>query len=213
VLRDPREPDEYCYVAAVRSLVDAAVRVRRSRKSVAPRLSKRTIGRMSQKSDSSLRFGPDFVAEYRRRVGRRPPEQRQLTYEIAVSDEFAPWRQWLDEQLALLPAAAADVMARRIWLDEHFWPVNFELATGAGLRAAGFAAVYEQEWSGLTPDWTVLSDLGQPCAFVEVHTDQPPSEAFGRMRTKTGASCICGMPRPTLEVTGRTTGIRAIVVS
>jgi hypothetical protein len=128
------------------------------------------------------RFGPDFVAQHRRRYGKRPPEQRQLTYDIAVNDEHEPWRQWLDDQLALLPTGAANAMAHRIWLDEHFWPVNFELATGAGLRAAGLSVAYERSWAGATPDWTVLSQAGRPLAFVEVHTDQPPSDTFSRMR-------------------------------
>lgn len=73
-------------------------------------------------------------------------------------------------------------MARRLWLDEHFWPVNFELAAGAGLRTAGLNVAYEQDWDGLTPDWTVLSQDGKPLAFVEVHTDQPPSSTFSHMR-------------------------------
>lgn len=128
------------------------------------------------------RFGPDFVAEHQRNYGKRQPEQRQLTYDIAVNEDCAPWRQWLDDQLAVLPARAADAMARRIWLDEHFWPVNFEIATGAGLRAVGLAVAYEQNWDGLTPDWTILSESGNPLAFVEVHTDQPPSGVFGHMR-------------------------------
>jgi hypothetical protein len=69
-----------------------------------------------------------------------------------------------------------------VWLDEHFWPVNFELATGAGLRAAGLRTVYEEVWDGLSPDWTVLSDSGTPLAFVEFHTDMPAPETFGQMR-------------------------------
>ncbi len=132
--------------------------------------------------DVPRRLGPDFVAEHRRKYGKRPPEQRQLTYDIAVNDDCAPWREWLDDQLALLPARAAEAMASRIWLDEHFWPVNFELATGAALRAAGLNVAYEQDWDGVTPDWTVLSEDGKPLAFVEVHTDQPPSNTFSQMR-------------------------------
>jgi len=62
------------------------------------------------------------VAEHRRRYDRRPPEQRQLTYDIAVEDRYGAWRQWLDDQLALLPALAARAMSRKVWLDEHFWP-------------------------------------------------------------------------------------------
>ncbi len=49
------------------------------------------------------RFGPDFVAEHRRRYGKRPPEGQQLTYDIAVEDEYArgrgqpisPWKEKL----------------------------------------------------------------------------------------------------------------------
>ena len=137
---------------------------------------------MDSETEVSRRFGPDFVAEHRRRYATRQPEQRQLTYDIAAGDECADWRQWLDDQLALLPARAADGLARRIWLDEHFWPVNFELAAGAGLRTAGLQVSYEQSWDGLTPDWTVLSDDGKPRAFVEVHTDQPPASTFGQIR-------------------------------
>jgi hypothetical protein len=61
--------------------------------------------------------------------GHRRP--RQLAYDIAVGDEYVSWRQWLDEQLALLPAEDANAMAHRIWLDEHFWTVNFELLGSA----------------------------------------------------------------------------------
>jgi hypothetical protein len=133
-------------------------------------------------SSRPRRFGPDFVEAHHKRYGKRPPEARQLTYDIAVQDEHAPWRQWLDDQLALLQDQASEVLARKVWLDEHFWPVNIELATGAGLRAAGLRAVYEQAWDGLSPDWTVMSDAESPLAFVEVHTDMPASETFGRMR-------------------------------
>ena len=42
--------------------------------------------------------------------------------------------------------------------------------------------MYEEEWDGLSPDWTVLSDSGKPLAFVEVHTDMPASDTFGQMR-------------------------------
>ena len=121
---------------------------------------------------------------HRHRYGKRPPQDRQLTYDIAVQDEHAAWRQWLDDQLALLPDQASEALANKVWLDEHFWPVNFELATGAGLRAAGLRAVYEEVWDGLSPDWTVLSDSGTPLAFVEVHTDMPAPVTFGQMRGK-----------------------------
>ncbi len=139
---------------------------------------------MNVQGNVSRRFGSDFVTEHRRKYGNRPPEQRQLTYDIAAGDECESesWRQWLDDQLALLPAKTADDLARRIWLDEHFWPVNFELAAGAMLRTAGLRVTYERSLSGLTPDWTVLSDDDEPTAFVEVHTDQPPANTFSQMR-------------------------------
>lgn len=127
-------------------------------------------------------FGPEFVAEHRRRYGRRSPEQRQLTYDIAVEDQYAPWRQWLDDQLALLPRRDAAALAGRIWLDEHFWTVNFELAAGAWLRDQGFTVAYERPWDGLTPDWTVLSDSGQPAGFVEVHTHNPTAGTYATMK-------------------------------
>jgi hypothetical protein len=75
-----------------------------------------------------------------------------------------------------LPQPAADALAGKLWLDEHFWTVVIELAAGSGLRTAGLQVAYEQEWDGLTPDWTVLSDTGQPQCFVEVHTDSPSRE-------------------------------------
>jgi hypothetical protein len=138
---------------------------------------------MNQLATPVRRFGPEFVEAHRRRYGHRPAQQRQLTYDIAVLEEYAPWRDWLDEQLALLPPHQADKLARRWLLDEHFWPVIFELATGAGLRAAGLRVVYDREYdNGLTPDWTVLSDRGDPLCLVEVHTHSPPKETFGQMR-------------------------------
>lgn len=117
-----------------------------------------------------------------KRYGKRPPQDRQLTYDIAIQEKYTLWRQWLDDQLALLPEQIAEALARKLWLDEHFWTVNFELAAGAGLREAGLNVAYEQSWDGLSPDWTVLSDSGTPQAFVEVHTDMPTAETFGRMR-------------------------------
>jgi len=137
---------------------------------------------VTAQSSRIRRFGPDFVAEHRRRYGKRPPEARQLTYDIAVQEEYAPWRRWLDNQLALLPDQVSDALAGKVWLDEHFWTVNFELAAGAGLRAAGLIVAYEQTWDGASPDWTVLSDSAKPLAFVEVHTDMPSPETFGQMR-------------------------------
>ena len=141
---------------------------------------------MTAQSSRTRRFGPEFVAEHRRRYGKRPPEARQLTYDIAVQDECAPWRRWLDDQLALLPDQASEALAGKVWLDEHFWAVNFELATGAGLRAAGLSVAYEQTWDGASPDWTVLSDSAKPLAFVEVHTDMPSRKPSGRCGHGTG---------------------------
>ncbi|MCW2938591.1 MAG: hypothetical protein JWN00_1576, partial [Actinomycetia bacterium] len=132
--------------------------------------------------DVTRLLGLDFVAEHRQKYGRLPPEQRQLTYDIAANDRYAPWRLWLDDQFALLPRPVAVAMARRMWLDEHFWPVNFELAAGAGLRATGLEVAYERDWGGATPDWTVLAPDGKPLAFVEVHTDMPPASTFAQMR-------------------------------
>jgi hypothetical protein len=145
------------------------------------------------------RFGPDFVDGHRKRYGKRPPQDRQLTYDIAVRDEYAPWRQWLDDQLAILPDKESDALAGKVWLDEHFWPVTFELAVGDGLRTAGLRAVYEQAWDGLSPDWTILSDSGKPLAFVEVHTDMPAPETFGQMRAWHGlVERIKAIPVPVL---------------
>jgi hypothetical protein len=127
-------------------------------------------------------FGTDFVERHRARYGHRPPEERQLTYDIAVDDEYAPWRAWLDEQLALLELAQAAEQAGRVWLDEGFWTVLFEMAVGAHLRASGFHVAYERALDGLTPDWTILTQSGDPAGFVEVHTDNPTSETFGQMR-------------------------------
>ncbi|MEU2245066.1 hypothetical protein ABZ572_37425 [Streptomyces sp. NPDC018338] len=65
------------------------------------------------------RFGPQFVAEQRQRYGKRPPENRMLSYDQAVLDEYEPWRIWLDEQLALLPEAAASAFAVNPWRDQN----------------------------------------------------------------------------------------------
>ncbi len=137
---------------------------------------------MSESSVAGRRFGSEFVDQHLRRFSRRLPEQRQLTYDIAVSDEYEPWRRWLDDQVALLPEPVADTLAGKLWLDEHFWPVIFELGAGAGLRAAGLDVSYERDVDGLTPDWTVLGSEGELAAFVEVHTDQPAAKTFGQMR-------------------------------
>lgn len=127
-------------------------------------------------------FGPDFVERQRNRFGQRPPEQRQLTYDIAVDEEYAPWRAWLDEQLLQLDPQQADTLATKVWLDENFWTVIYELAVGAHLRAQGFLAAYERNFDGLTPDWTILHSSGTPLGFIEVHTDNPSRETFGQMR-------------------------------
>lgn len=97
------------------------------------------------------RFLQDFVSAHRQRFGKRPPQDRQLTYDIAVEDEYAGWRRWLDDELAVLPERTSEALAKKLWLDEHFWPVNFELATGAGLRTAGLRVEYERAWEGLSP--------------------------------------------------------------
>ncbi|MGN9767438.1 hypothetical protein ACTMS2_20030 [Micromonospora sp. SD12] len=128
------------------------------------------------------RFGPDFVTAHRARHGARTPEQRQLTYDIAVDPGFEHWRRWYGAQLALLPIPQADALARRLWLDEHFWPVTFELAAGAAIRSAGYTAVYEHDHGGLTPDWTAHAPSGELAFLIEVHTDQPAKETFGRIR-------------------------------
>jgi hypothetical protein len=130
---------------------------------------------------TSSRFGPDFVEAMRTRWEGRRAVERPLTYQNAVEDEFRPWREWLDEQLAVLPESTAAKIAKRVWQDEGFWPSIMELATGAGLRALGLEVVYEQVWDGLTPDWTILAD-GKPSCFVEVHTDSPPSNTNGQIR-------------------------------
>ena len=121
------------------------------------------------------RFGAGFVEEYRRRHGGRSPAERRLTYDIAVEAEFEHWRRWYGEQLALLPREDADRLDGQLWLDESFWPITFELAAGAGLRAAGFEVAYERSHDGLTPDWTVLTAEGDPAMFVEVHTHLHPA--------------------------------------
>lgn len=131
---------------------------------------------------NARRFGPEFVAEQRRRYGSRPPEGRMLSYDLAVDDEYEPWRVWLDEQLALLPEKAAANFAANLWRDQNFWPDVIELATGAALRACGFSVQFERRWAEQTPDWTVTDQGGTPVALVEVLTHCPPKEMFGRMK-------------------------------
>ncbi|MDW4901369.1 hypothetical protein RB625_23430 [Streptomyces californicus] len=81
------------------------------------------------------RFGPQFVAEQRHRDGKRPPENRMLSYDLAVLDEHEPWRIWLDEQLDLLPEAAAGTFAANLWRAHNFWPQVIRLAAGAAAAA------------------------------------------------------------------------------
>ncbi|KWX03235.1 hypothetical protein LI90_4286 [Carbonactinospora thermoautotrophica] len=134
-----------------------------------------------------VRFGAQFVAAQRQRFGSKPPEQRPLAYDIAVGEEYQEWRAWLDAQLALLPDREADRIAGQLWQeDKRFWPSVFELAVGAGLRAAGLDVAYERSWDGLTPDWTVFDIAGKPLCFVEVHTDQPPDATYGLLRSWRG---------------------------
>ncbi|GAA1922848.1 hypothetical protein [Streptantibioticus ferralitis] len=141
---------------------------------------------MSEEASPGRRFGTEFVRAQRAQHGKKTPEQRELSYDIAVNDEYAPWRDWLDEQLALLSKAEADALAGKLWYDEHFWAVINELAVGCGLRAAGLEIVYEQRWGTQTPDWTVLAPDGQPACLVEVHTDSPTKETYGQMRAWSG---------------------------
>ncbi|MFJ8636988.1 hypothetical protein [Streptomyces sp. NPDC093568] len=128
------------------------------------------------------RFGPEFVAEQKRRYGQRRPEGRPLSYDLAVEDEYGPWRAWLDAQLALLPDKQADNYARNLWRDQNFWSDHIELAAGEALRASGLRVEYERLWGTQTPDWTVLDAEGRPMALVEVLTHSPSKELFGRMK-------------------------------
>ncbi|MBB4913352.1 hypothetical protein [Streptosporangium saharense] len=137
---------------------------------------------MEDTSVPSRRFGPEFVEEYRRRHGNKPPQGRTLTYENAVNEEFAPRRDWLDEQLRQLSVRQADRLARCVWKDEHYWSVHFEMAVGAALRQAGLHIVYDYFWGRQTPDWTVMSDTGEPLCLVEVYTASPPQKTYDSMR-------------------------------
>ncbi|MGW6413351.1 hypothetical protein ACWF95_40725 [Streptomyces vinaceus] len=128
------------------------------------------------------RFGPRFVSEQRHRYGKRPPENRMLSYDLAVLDEYEPWRIWLDEQLSLLPEPTADAFAAKLWRDQNFWPDVIELAAGAALRRLGFGMELERRWGHLTPDWTVIGEDGEPVALVEVFTHSPQQGAFAKMK-------------------------------
>lgn len=131
---------------------------------------------------SLRRFGPQFVADQRHRFGKRPPENRMLSYDLAVLDEYEPWRIWLDEQLDLLPEAAASAFAANLWRDQNFWPDTIELAAGAALRRCGFSAEFERRWGTLTPDWTVVGENGAPVALVEVLTHSPQQGTTAKIK-------------------------------
>lgn len=141
----------------------------------------RTIFAMTT-SSSIRRFGPEFVSEQQRRYGRRPPEDRPLSYDIAVQDEYEPWRAWLEAQLALLPEKAAGTFGQHLWHDQNFWSYLHELAAGAALRATGLAVQFERLWDIQTPDWTVLDEHGEPFALVEVLTHSPSKDTYGKMK-------------------------------
>jgi hypothetical protein len=135
-------------------------------------------------------FGEDFVQNMRSQYAHRRPTGRPLSYDIAVGDEYEPWRVWLDEQLTVLPEERARKFANQLWPDQNFWPAMTELAVGASLRAAGYNVVHEHRWGGsaLTPDWMVLDANGDPACLVEVHTDEPPRETYASMRAWHGLS-------------------------
>lgn len=105
-----------------------------------------------------------------------------LSYDLAVLDEYEPWRSWLDEQLDLLPAAAAEAFAANLWRDQNFWPDVIELAAGAALRRQGFSVEFERRWGKLTPDWTVVGEGGAPVALVEVLTHSPQQGTFAKTK-------------------------------
>lgn len=105
-----------------------------------------------------------------------------LSYDLAVEEEYEPWRSWLDKQLALLPNKTADAVAAKLWRDQNFWPDIIELAAGAALRAGGFEVQLERRWGELTPDWTVIDGDGKPVALVEVLTYSPPKDTYGKMK-------------------------------
>jgi hypothetical protein len=128
------------------------------------------------------RFGPEFVEEQCRRYGKRPPENRMLSYDLAVLDEYEPWRIWLDEQLDLLPEAAAQAFEANLWRDQNFWPDVIELAAAAPRRRRGFSVDFERRWGKLTPDWTVLGADSAPIALVEVLTHSPQQGTAAKMK-------------------------------
>ncbi|MFC8270154.1 hypothetical protein ACFUIZ_31235 [Streptomyces cinereoruber] len=128
------------------------------------------------------RFGPQFVAEQRHRYGKRPPENRMLSYDQAVLDEYEPWRVWLDDQLDLLPQGVAAAFAANLWREQNFWPDVIELAAGAALRRRGFRVEFERKWRNLTPDWTVVDEDGTPVALVEVLTHSPQKGTTAKIK-------------------------------
>ncbi|MGW3404631.1 hypothetical protein [Streptomyces zhihengii] len=128
------------------------------------------------------RFGPEFVAEQRRRYGKRPPESRMLSYDQAVLQEYEPWRIWLDDQLDFLPEGVAAAFAANLWREQNFWPDVIELAAGAALRRKGFRVEFERKWGNLTPDWTVVGEDGAPVALVEVLTHSPQQGTIAKIK-------------------------------
>ncbi|MFJ8697357.1 hypothetical protein [Streptomyces roseolilacinus] len=71
------------------------------------------------------RFGPEFVAEQRRRYAKRPPEGRMLSYDLAVLDEYEPWRIWLDHPVEMDPLSPPrwtmpPELAGVLWVDNDF---------------------------------------------------------------------------------------------
>lgn len=137
---------------------------------------------LMNKETAPRRFGPDFVAEQLRRYGKRPPENRMLSYDMAVLEEYEPWRIWLDDQLDLLPDGTAAVFAANLWRDQNFWPDIIEIAAGDALRRKGLTVEFERRWGNLTPDWTVIGEAGVPVTLVEVLTHSPPKGTSSRMK-------------------------------
>ena len=153
--------------------------------------------RVSSEASGGAWFGEEFVASFRAKHGHRSLATRPLTYDIAVGDEFARRRAWYSEQLDRLPVPVARRFEKKLWQPQHIWPLTFELATGAWLRDAGHEIAYEVEFGGLTPDWTVLGPDGLPAAFVEVHTNEPRREVYGRGGAWTGlVHRIAAIPAP-----------------
>lgn len=154
--------------------------------------------------DRQWRVWPEAVAaQMRVRYGGRPAQERPLSYDIAVYDEYAPWRVWIADQLDQLPESVAASIEGRLWLDEHFWPVLMELGAGAALRRRGLLPRYEVDHDGLTPDWTVYDSRGDLLGLVEVCTYTPKLETYGRIRAWHGlVARIRQIPVPVVLVLG-----------